>query len=142
MRNVTALNPDTGEMVEFGDVTGEQPIHNRRARRGIKFVMIDMETMPQMRLSKNRWTLFWKLVSYVDKERGVARITTAALSRELGWTRQNTSRELGVLRKRNIIIRIEEAVWQINPRILSRKMAERWEVDMEKAPYVDWEGNE
>lgn len=138
----TRTDPETGEVTDMGDFTALQPItpSRRKTRREIKFMMVDIEAMPRLRMSKGEWSLFWQLVSYVDRERGEARVSTKELSKQLGATASNVSRTLSRLQQRGILLRLEVGVWRISPRLMSRKAVEQWALDMEKAPLIDWDG--
>jgi len=142
IRDATGTDEKTGELIELGTITGMVPVVPRRAkaRREIHFMMVDIDVMPQLKMSKGEWQLFWHLISFTDRERGEARVTTSSLSRLLGWTSQNTSRSLTRLAERNVILREDRGVWRVNPRLMSRKDVAKWEIEMANAPKVDWEG--
>lgn len=138
------MNQETGELIELGDISGMTPAQSRRkkSRREIKFVMvaISMDAMPRLIMAKGEWTLFWTLVSYVDMERGEARVSTKELAEKVGRFPQDVSRSLSRMVKRNIILRERQGVWRVNPHLLARGTIEQWEVDMRDAPEIDWDG--
>lgn len=144
LRNATAVNQGTGEVIELGDISGMAPAQSRRkkSRKEIKFVMvaISMDAMPRLNMAKGEWTLFWTLVSYLDLERGEARVSTKELAEKVDRFPQDVSRSLTRLRKRNILIRERQGVWRVNPHLLARGTVEQWEVDMRTAPTIDWDG--
>src|SRR5690606_33775148 len=135
------LNETTGEIIS-GTITGLVPQQQRRRRRRkeIKFAMIDIEAMPRLAMSKGEWSLFWKVVSYTDRERGESRVSTKELAEQMGWLGANTSRALTKLCRRGVLIRESPGVLRVNPKLMSRKQVEQWELDMEKAPDIDWDG--
>lgn len=142
MRSATAVNKQTGELIELGDISGMSPAASRKkkTRKEIKFVMvaISLEAMPRLRMAKGEWTLFWTLVSYLDMERGQARVSTKELAEVIDRAPQDTSRALSNLRRRNIVIREAQGVWRINPHLLTRGTIEQWEIEMRDAPDIDW----
>ena len=142
IRDATGVIEATGELIELGTVRGMVPVVPRRAktRKEIKFMMIDIEAMPELRLTKGQWQLFWRLISYVDRERGEARVSTAELAVRMGWSAPNTSRALSEMVRRNIILKEQRGVWRVNPRLMSRKDVAKWELEMKDAPRIDWEG--
>lgn len=142
IENVTAINPETGEVIHLENLSGRVPITPKKKRRELKFMLVDIEAMPELKMSQGLWSLFWQVVKFTDKERGEARVMTKELAEALGWTSQNTSRALGRLRKRGILLRINQGVWMVNPRLMSRKGVEKWELDMEEAPQIDWRGDD
>lgn len=139
-----ALNHDTGEVTDLGDIIAMVPQQQRRktARREIKFAMIEIEAMPKLKMSKGEWTLFWTVVRHTDREWGVSRIQTSELAEAMGWSAPNTSRAISRLVARAILIRERAGVLRVNPLLLSRKSVDKWEVDMETAPKIDWEGSD
>lgn len=141
VKGARLTNAETGEVIE-GDFTGLVPVQPRRAknRREIKFMLVDIEAMPRLQMSKGEWTLFWNVIKYVDRERGDARVSTAELAETIGWLPQNTSRALSKLRERNILIRERQGVWRVNPKLMSRSAVDKWQIDMESAPRIDWDG--
>ncbi len=144
MHGATAENQKTGEIIELGTVTGLVPQQQRRskARKEIKFVMIDIEAMPKLKMTKGEWSLFWLVVSFTDRERGESRVRTAELAEGVGWNSQNTSRAITKLVGRGILIRERVGVLRVNPQLMTRKTVDKWEIDMRSAPKIDWEGEE
>jgi hypothetical protein len=142
IRDATGTDEKTGELIELGTITGMIPVVPRRgkARKEIKFMMIDIEAMPALKMSKGQWQLFWNIISFTDRERGEARVSTGELAKAMGWHSQNTSRALTELRERNIIIREGQGIWRVNPRLMSRKDVAKWELEMAEAPRIDWDG--
>jgi DNA-binding MarR family transcriptional regulator len=136
-------NTETGEVTDLGTITGLVPQQARRKnRREIKFMLIDIEAMPKLAMSKGEWKLFWQVVSYTDRERGEARVTTGELAKAIGWNVPNTSRALKKMADRNILLKEAIGVWRVNPLLMTRKQVEKWEIDMRHAPAIDWEGDE
>lgn len=144
MHGATATNPANGELIELGTITGLVAQQQRRskARREIRFVMIDIEAMPRLSMSKGEWSLFWLVVKRTDREAGECRVQTAELATDLDWLPNNVSRSLAKLRKRGILIKERAGVWRVNPQLMSRKSVDKWELDMKSAPEIDWEGVE
>ena len=142
IKGATATNTETGELIELGDIRGHVPVAPRRPKNGrrVKFMLVDIEAMPRLQMSKGEWSLFWHVIQYTDPERGEARVSTGELAEALDWLPANTSRGLGRLRDRNILIRERQGVWRVNPRLMSRKQVEKWMADAEMAPPVDWDG--
>lgn len=136
-------NEATGEIIS-GTITGLVPQQQRRskARREIKFVMIDIEAMPKLAMSKGEWKLFWAVVKYTDRERGESRVQTSELADAIGWNGPNTSRAISRLCKRGILIKERVGVLRVNPQLMTRKSVDKWEADMASAPAIDWEGED
>lgn len=138
------VDQETGEVVPLGNITALQPVAPRRSksRKEIKFMLVNIEAMPRLKMSKGEWSLFWAVVSYVDRERGEARVATGELARSLDWLPHNVSRSLSALARRGILVRVERGVWQISPLLMTRKAVDKWEIDMESAAPIDWDGAE
>jgi hypothetical protein len=143
VKGARLTNKETGEVIE-GDFSGLVPVQSRRSKSGrrVKFMLVDIEAMPRLQMSKGEWSLFWNVVMHTNPETGEARVATAELAENLGWLPANTSRSLGRLRDRNILLRERQGVWRVNPLLLSRKQVEAWRVDMDTAPRIDWDGDD
>lgn len=141
VKGARLTNAETGEVIE-GDFSGLVPVQPRRGKNGrrVKFMLVDIEAMPRLQMSKGEWSLFWNVVMHTNAETGEARVATAELAEMIGWNPANTSRSLGRLRDRNILLRERQGVWRVNPRLMSRKQVDKWQVDAEAAPRVDWDG--
>jgi hypothetical protein len=134
--NVTPIgvNRDTGELVDMEST----PKKRRRVRREIRFVMIEVESARNLRLTGKEWEMFWEFAAATDRENGQARIRTAELAKRLEMIPQNVSRMLRKLKDRNVILEEGLSVWRINPRLLTRGSVERWQVDIDAAPGIQW----
>jgi len=147
IRNATAVNPDTGEVTDLGTLTGLVPqVPTRaKAKREVRFVMVQTrsraaKSLMDLHLSGVEWRVVWAVADYLILETGMARVKTAELAGILGYTPRFTSRVLGRLRRRNVLIREAAGVWCFNPRIVGYGSVEGWAKRMEDAPEIDWEG--
>lgn len=138
LRDATATNQTTGEIIELGNLSGMVPSGRARKRKELKFAMVNLETVTQLEMSKGVWKLFWQVVAHMDRESGQSRVTTAELALLLGWSGPVTSRALSSLATRGILIRHRMGVWRINPLLLTRNSAVQWEEEMVGAPAIDW----
>lgn len=143
VKGARLTNRETGEVIE-GDFSGLVPVQPRRAKNGrrVKFMLVDIEAMPRLQMSKGEWSLFWQVVMHTNPETGEARVSTNELAGTLGVAPANASRSLGRLRDRNILMRERQGVWVVNPRLMSRKQVEKWQADADAAPHIDWDGAE
>ena len=69
-------------------------------------------------------------------------MSTGELADALGWHPANTSRGLSGLVRRGILIRERQGVWRVNPLLMSRQAVEKWQLERDGSPKIDWEGGE
>lgn len=147
IRNAQAVHPETGEVTDLGTLTGLVPQLPTRAKakREIRFAMVQTRSrtgqgLSALHLSGVEWRTFWALADFMILETGQARVRTVELAGILGYTTDFTSRVLGRLRRRNVLIREQPGVWRFNPLVMGYGSVEAWAKRMEDAPAIDWEG--
>ena len=121
--NVTPLSRKIGEVAEDGKtVMGRKGFAGGRrthTKKGHRVAQVDLDVLMKIEMTDAEHRVFATIARYIPDRGGVeARVSVKEIAEKTGMLQPAVSRVIGNLVKRDIIFRVRQGVWEVNPHIL------------------------